>query len=475
MDLFVSAVRDTVKRFSLLKPGDSVLCAVSGGPDSVALLRVLKELSREWPLSLSALHVNHGLRGAESDADASFVGTLCRQLEVPLHVRSRPLQAGPGRNLQDLARRVRYRCLSGIASAAGSVVATGHNLQDQAETFLLKLARGAGPTGLSGIFPAREILPRGPEESPVRLVRPLLERDREEILGFLERRGQPYRDDSSNRNLRYDRNWVRHHLIPDLRSRLNPALIPTLGRTARLFREVAEFLEAEGRKALQSCRETQSVRSGEVRLRVAALLDLAPALRKEVVRHAVRVCKGDTRDLGLEHVDRVLGLVSGRSGRRIHLPGEIEASLEFDHLRLARRVPPVRFRHRLPVPGEVTIPETGRQVVCRRMTAPAGDTGQVLLRFPGSSLTVRNRLAGDRYPGRGGKKLKRLFLQHRIPRSARDTLVMVEDEGRLLWVEGLPADPRVRACPGEKEAVLIHVLDVSPAGSREPGRSRHRV
>lgn len=475
MDVFVSEVRDTVNRFSLLKPRDSVLCAVSGGPDSVALLRALKELSREWPLSLSALHVNHGLRGAESDADAEFVGTLCRRLEVPLHVRSRPLKAGPGRNLQDLARRARYRFLCETASAAGSVVATGHNLQDQAETFLLKLARGAGPTGLAGIFPAREMLPRGPEESPVRMVRPLLERDREEILGFLERRGQPYRDDASNRNLRYDRNWVRHHLIPDLRRRLNPALIPTLGRTARLFQEVAEFLEDEGRKAFRSCRETPAIRSGEVRLRVAALRDLAPALRKEVVRHAVRACKGDIRDLGLEHVDRVLGLLSGRSGRRVHLPGGIEAGLEFDHLRLARRVPPVRFSHRLPVPGEVAIPETGRHVVCCRMTAPAGDSGQILFRFSGSSLTVRSRLAGDRYPGPGGKKLKRLFLQHRIPRSARDTLVVVEDEGRLLWVEGLPADPRVRACPGEREAVLINVLDGPRAGSGEPGVSRHRV
>ncbi len=475
MDLFVSAVKDTVKRFSLLKPGDSVLCSVSGGPDSVALLRVLNELSREWTLSLSALHVNHGLRGAESDADASFVGTLCRQLEVPLHVRSQRLKAGPGMNLQDLARRVRYRFLSETASAAGSVVATGHNLQDQGETLLLKLARGAGPTGLSGIFPAREIFPHGREESPVRMVRPLLERDRDEILGFLERRGQPYRDDSSNRNLRYDRNWVRHHLIPDLRSRLNPALIPTLGRTARLFQEVAEFLEDEGRKAFRSCRETPSNRSGEVRLRVAALLDLAPALRKEVVRRAVRACKGDLRDLDLEHVDRVLGLVSGRSGRRIHLPGEVEAGLEFGHLRLARRVPPFRFSHRLPVPGEVAIPETGRHVVCRRTTVPAGDSGRNLLRFPGSSLTVRNRLAGDRYPGPGGKKLKRLFLQHRIPRSVRDTLVVAEDEGRLLWVEGLPADPRVRARPGERDAVLINVLDGPHAGSREPGVSRHRV
>ena len=123
----------------------------------------------------------------------------------------------------------------------------------------------------------------------------------------------------------------------------------------------------------------------------------------------------------------------------------------------------------------MTIPETGRRVVCRRMTAPAGDTGQVLLRFPGASLTVRNRLAGDRYPGRGGKKLKRLFQQHRIPRSARDNLVVVEGEGRLLWVEGLPADPRVRACPGDEEAVLINVLDDPHAMSREPGMSSGRL
>lgn len=475
MDLFVAAVWDTIKRFSLLKRGDSVLCAVSGGPDSVALLRVLKELSLEWPLSLSALHVNHGLRGAESDADASFVGTLCRQLEVPLHVRSRQLEVARGQNLQDRARRVRYRFLFETAVAGGSVVATGHNLQDQAETLLLKLARGSGPTGLSGIFPAREIFPHQPEERPVRMVRPLLERDREEIVDFLERRGQPYREDSSNRNLRYDRNWVRHHLIPDLRTRLNPSLIPTLGRTARLFQEVREFLEDEGRKAFESCRETQDRRAGEVRLKVETLRGLAPVLRKEVIRHAVRTCKGDLRNLGLEHVDRVLELVSGRSGRRVHLPGEIEASLEFDHLRLARRVLPVRFIHRLPVPGEVTIPETGRHVVCRRLTAPAGDMGQVSLRFPGSSLTVRSRLEGDRYPSPRGKKLKRLFLQHRISRSARDRLVVVEDEGRLLWVEGLPADPRVRACPGEKEALLIRVLDEPHSRSREPGGSGRRL
>ena len=474
MDPFVAAVRDTIKRFSLLKGGESVLCAVSGGPDSVALLRVLKELSRDWPLSLSALHVNHGLRGEESEADASFVEALCRKLEVPLQVRSRPLNVGPGENLQDRARRVRYRYLFAAAAPVGAVVATGHNLQDQAETFLLKLARGSGPTGLAGIFPAREIHPRGAEKIAVRLVRPLLERDRKKIVDFLERRGQPYREDSSNRNLRYDRNWVRHHLIPDLQSRLNPALVPTLGRTARLFQEVGEFLEEEGRKAFESCRETGRSRSGEVTLKVETLISLAPALRKEVVRRSVATCKGDLRGLGLEHVDRVLDLVPGRSGRRIHLPGGIEASLEFDRLRLARWIPPVRFNHRLPVPGEVTIPEAGRRVVCRRLTSPAGETAQSLLRFPGSSLTVRSRLAGDRYPSPSGKKLKRLFQRHRIPRSVRDTLVVVEDEGRLLWVEGLPVDPRVRAGPGEKGAVLIHILDDCPV-SREPGRRGRRL
>ena len=463
MDPFVAAVRGTIHRFSLLKPGDSVLCAVSGGPDSVALLRALRELSREWPLSLSVLHVNHGLRGTESDADADFVETLCRKLGIPVRVSSRPLQSAPGENLQDQARKTRYRALFDAAAAAGSVVATGHNLQDQAETLLMKLARGSGPTGLAGIFPAREISRYGPEPDSVRMVRPLLERGREEILDFLERRGQPYREDSSNRNLRYDRNWVRHRLIPELRTRLNPALIPALGRTARLLQEVGEFLDEEGRKAFRSCRARPAGGLGEVRLKVETLFGLAPALRNEVIRHSVKTCKGDLRGLGLEHVDGVLGLVSGRSGRRIHLPGGIEASLEFGHLRVARRMAPMRFSHRLPVPGEVIIPETGRRVVCRRQTAPAGDADQVLLRFPGSSLTVRSRLSGDRYPDSRGKKLKRLFQQHRIPRSVRDTLVVVEEDGRLLWVEGLPADPRLQARPGEKEAVRIQVLDGADA------------
>ena len=183
MDPFVAAVRDTIKRLVSAAAQVSPCCARSRvDPDSVALLRALKELSRDWPLSLSALHVNHGLRGEESDADASFVEALCRKLEVPLQVRSQPLKVGPGENLQDRARRVRYRFLFAAAAPGGAVVATGHNLQDQAETFLLKLARGSGPTGLAGIFPARDIHPRGAEKVVVRLVRPLLERDRKEIV-----------------------------------------------------------------------------------------------------------------------------------------------------------------------------------------------------------------------------------------------------------------------------------------------------
>ena len=260
MDLFVSAVRDTVKRFSLLKPGDSVLVRGFGRA----------RLGGAAP----------GAQGIEPRMATVAVGP--------------PRESRPSRRRVRCGRQLRRNALPAVGGPAPRPVAAAeggagdessgsgpkcplpvplrdrvgrrvrrghrHNLQDQAETFLLKLARGAGPTGLSGIFPAREILPPGPEEVPVRMVRPLLERDREEILGFLERRGQPYRDDSSNRNLRYDRNWVRHHLIPDLRSRLNPALVPTLGRAARLFQEVAEFLKDEGNKAFQSCRETQSIR-----------------------------------------------------------------------------------------------------------------------------------------------------------------------------------------------------------------------
>ena len=248
------------------------MVALSGGPDSVALMLALKELEESLSLQVSAAHVNHLLRGEESEEDERFVRRLCQEAGVPLEVQrvdTRQEVERSGENLQNCARRLRYDFFFQLALSRNCKVATGHMLNDQAETFLMKLIRGAGPAGLSGIAPLRAIhYEQGTQTGVVRVLRPLLEISRLEILAYLEDRKQGYREARSNQDLGYHRNWVRHELIPLLENRVNPALVETLHRSSQLFQEIEEYLVAHGKEAFEQCRVRQD---GEIRLRIEEL------------------------------------------------------------------------------------------------------------------------------------------------------------------------------------------------------------
>src|SRR5881296_3217097 len=224
-------VAATARARGLLRPGDRVLAAVSGGPDSVALLSVLVALAPSWDLTLQAVHVNHGLRGAESDEDASFVAGLCDRLGVALTI-ERVTLAGPagrrrGRSLQEQAREARYAAMVRVATALRmDKIALGHTADDQAETLVMWMLRGSGTAGLAGIPPSR-----GPQ-----FIRPLLDYSRADIVAYLETQGLEFREDSSNAKLLYLRNRVRHELLPTLK-RFNPAVLKVLGRQAEILRE----------------------------------------------------------------------------------------------------------------------------------------------------------------------------------------------------------------------------------------------
>ena len=298
---FTRRVLQTLHRYQLLKEGDHILVALSGGPDSVALLLVLQELKERLSLGLSAAHVNHQLRGEESEQDEQFVQDLCRQLAIPIEVRrvdTRHAVRESGENLESCARRLRYDFLFELAQRQESRVATGHTLNDQAETFLMKLVRGAGPAGLSGISPLR-VNWMGTPGTPlsVTVVRPLLGTVRQDVLDYLEDQNQTYRVDSSNQDLSLDRNWVRHQLIPLLEEKLNPALLETLQRSTELFGEVEEFLSRQGKEAFNRCR---SGGDRGTRLRISALEDLPAIIQKEVIRRAIATSKGDLRDISLQ-------------------------------------------------------------------------------------------------------------------------------------------------------------------------------
>ncbi len=411
---FAGAVLATCRHRRLLGASDRVVAALSGGPDSTALVAVLASLRDAGLLaSVSAVHVDHGLRSG-SARDGEACAALCRRLGVPLE--RIEVQVAPG-NVQSRARRARYAALRRTAERAGATrIATGHTRSDQAETVLLRLLRGSGARGLSGIPPRRGAI-----------VRPLIDRSRREVLAYLRARRLPWLEDPTNATPRYLRNRVRGAVVALLQS-MNPALEPALARTADLLRDDERVLDRLSREAV----EGNAASAGE-------LLALPVAVRRRAVRRLWKAARGRRAGLTARHVDAVLALLRRRAPGRAALPGGIEARCAYGRLELGEAVP--RWDGAAP---EVAVPGPGRYQVPGRSGAI-----QIGLR-PGARadevdwpLVLRTRRPGDRFRperGRGSKKLKAWLIDRKVPREERDRLLVLADRrGRVLWLPDLGA------------------------------------
>jgi tRNA(Ile)-lysidine synthase len=398
-----------VARRRLFGPDDRVLVAISAGPDSTALLATLASLRDAGRLAgLTALHVDHGLReGGALDGDQAR--RTCARFGVPFT--SVRVRVGPG-NVQSSARTARYRALRAAAARDGATrIATGHTRTDQAETFLLRALRGAGARGLSAIPPRRGAI-----------VRPLIDAGREEVLAFLEAEGLAWREDPSNASPRFARNALRLEAMPALR-RLEPRLERALARAADLLRDDERALARRARAVVQAAGE------GAPGVPVAALSGEARAVRRRVVRALWRAAGRRARALPAAQVDAVLALAArGRPGR-LSLPGRLEARVAEGVLRIA---PPAPRAGALP---EVVVGGPGTYALgdLRVTVGPAGG--------PGWPLLLRGRRPGDRFRpagGRGSKKLKAWLIDRKVPREARDRLVVLADaRGNVLAIPEL--------------------------------------
>jgi tRNA(Ile)-lysidine synthase len=425
----LAQVAETISRYSMFERGHTVGVAVSGGADSVCLLHALIALAPRWALRLRVLHLNHRLRGEESEQDAAFVAGMARDLGLDADLEPADvagMRVVTGENLEQLARRLRRQFfLSRLDTGLVDRVALGHTRSDQAETVLFRILRGSGVSGLAGILPVTK---EG-------FVRPLLEIDRPDVERFLRERNIPWREDASNQDPAYSRNRIRHYLLPSLTREWNPSLPRALAQMAELVNDE----EAHWAHLVHRAETVNLVRRGNaVLLRASELSSLERPLARRLLRRAVQQVKGDVLGIEFRHVEAVLKLAVRDEGwGGLDLPG-IRVRRSFDWIRLA---PPevggqTGFCLELKAPCTVELPD-GRLEIRIAEGETTGDHGldADLISWP---LTVRNWLPGDCYQPLGRQRpvsCKRLFQQRRIPSWDRHNWPIITQGGAIVWAK----------------------------------------
>jgi tRNA(Ile)-lysidine synthase len=516
----------TVSRFisehHLLKAGERVAVAVSGGADSVALLRVLLEMRAELGVVLAVVHFNHRIRGAESDADEQFVRELAEKFALPFLSGAADVPAFAREHrlgIEAAARKLRYEYFATLLNKHQGTdggarpepsrkmsngpldkIATAHTENDQAETVLMRLLRGAGTRGLSGIHPSLE---------QARVVRPLLAVTRREVTAYLESLRQPWREDSSNRQLEHTRNRIRHELLPLLERDFNPAIVHVLAEHAEIAQAEEEYwnLQSQGAGLVSSHHERSA-------LRVDRLLELPLALQRHVIRAAAERA-GLTLDFN--HIEALRHLVASETGLKPHyaaLPGgEAEVALRsgireltlrgaspnkesrkgggLDQNKSANKPAASNYEYRLAVPGAVEVREIGRQIRARLVSVAEmqslakqrkvalqeeGKTAfqrynqRKLLdpRCVGAELTVRNWRPGDRFwPAhtKAPKKVKELL--QKVAEAERKSWPVILSGNEIVWMRGFPPPEQFSLpadAPNETLGLLVEEKPLAVGG-----------
>jgi tRNA(Ile)-lysidine synthase len=471
----LKTVEKTITVHGMLKPQDSVVIGVSGGPDSVALLHILLKIAPRFSLRLGVAHLNHSLRRYDSDKDAEFVESLANAFDLPCYVQKRDVRRFQTENrlsLEEAARCVRYEFLNDIAKTNQyNKIALGHHADDNAELVLMNLFRGTGTLGLSGIPPVRDD----------RIIRPLIKLSRVDIIDFLNQNRLKCVFDISNADTRHTRNRVRHDLMPLLKTGYNPNISETLNRLSSIVRSEEEWIEDIVHPFFQ--KTVLRVQKNHIALSVPALNRFHRALQRRVIRMALAKAKGDLRRIGYANIDSVIGLLAKKSScGKIDLPDGIRIQRDDETIHIyrgqSRRTDSnqdndgwdaISFEYQIEKFEPVFVKEIKATIRFAEMRIEKmpdyRSAGQHADFFDKDALNLpmvlRNFRPGDAFRPlgmSGTQKLKKFFIDKKVPRRERQKCPILLSGGKIIWVVGHRIDESVKVTPATKNVLKVELL-----------------
>lgn len=435
--MIIDKVRSTINKYNLLQEGDKVVLGLSGGPDSVCLLHILKQLESEYKICIYAAHLNHQIRGIEAQMDAMYISNLCDSLGVKFFVKSIDVPKycnENGLSIEEGARKLRYEMFYEIKEKTNSnKIAVGHNINDQVETILMRMMRGTGLQGLKGIDHKRDDV----------IIRPILDINRSDIEKYCEEHNLNPRIDSTNLENIYTRNKIRLDLIPYMKENFNENIVEAIARMGNNLKSDSDYIEQE---ALKMFNEVSKTNDDSIEINLDKYSNLHISIKSRIIRSAIKYILGDTNFVDQKHIEDVFELENDKKiDKHIVLPRGLFVYRKKNTLLLTNKEiihEEIEFSYKLPKEGFVKIKELGlcveTQVISierfRSMKVDKSSKGFDFDKFKGG-IVVRSRKSGDKIKLSGGsKKIKDLFIDLKIPREERCTIPLIADDESIACV-----------------------------------------
>ena len=438
MQEILDRIESTITRHNMIAEGDRVCVAVSGGPDSTALLHYLYRLKERLGITLSVHHINHMLRDSESDADERFVAETAGKLSIPFGVTKinvEKYRSTAGGSTQSTARELRYRVFSRLIEK-GDVdkVALAHTADDSAETVLMNLLRGSGHQGLSGI----------PAVRSGHFIRPMIDVWKKDVLKSLSMNSIHFRVDRSNEETKYLRNKVRLELIPYIEKNFNPEISGALKRTASLSNDILDFIGKIASTELGNALVKEG--RGEIVLDINLVAKLDPAIQRELLRQAIEKVKGFSAGTFYQNIEDLRSLILSDSSGELNLPGLVCVKSGTKLLLHTGQDSIQPYSYLFQEEGDIVIHETSDIFHIEEVEKGGVEFDSSCMEvfidadaLPGGAV-FRNRMDGDRFcplGGGGSQKLKEFFINNKVPRWERESLPLLASGSEILWIPGM--------------------------------------